>query len=415
MPRSHRSAATFFILITIILDVLALGIIIPVLPLLVLGFEGGNAVSTATVIGLFGTVWAMMQFVASPIMGALSDRFGRRPVILISNLGLGLDYVLMALAPNLAWLFIGRVISGITAASFPTAAAYIADVTPVERRAKAYGLMGAAFGIGFVIGPALGGVLGTIEPHLPFWVAAGCSLANGLYGLLVLPESLPADRREAFSWRRANPVGALVLLRSHRELRRMAWVVFLGQVAHESLPSVFVLYAGFRYGWQSDIIGWTLAAVGVCSSVVQGSLVQPCITRFGERGTLLIGLVCGCIGFTIYGLASTGWMFWLGIPVMTLWGLAGPSAQGLMSARVSPAEQGQLQCAISSLRGVSGLFSPLLFTWIFATAISGTAAPLLPGAPYLSAAILIGVSVLLGKGVRPSAAPDPGHAEGGLH
>ncbi len=256
-----RRAAVTFVLITVALDMLAIGIIAPVLPTLVLQFLSGDTARSAEIYGLFGTVWALMQFVCAPILGSLSDRFGRRPVILLSNLGLGLDYILMAMAPTLSWLFVGRVISGITAASVPTAGAYIADVTPPEKRAGAFGLMGAAFGFGFVFGPAIGGLLGNVDPRLPFWAAAGFSLLNAAYGYLVLPESLARDRRTDFSWRRANPLGSLKLLRSHRELFGLATINFLGYIAHESLPSMFVIYAGYRYGWSSGH-GGTFAGGG---------------------------------------------------------------------------------------------------------------------------------------------------------
>ncbi len=254
-PATPRRAALSFIFITVVLDMLALGMIVPVLPKLVEDFVGGNTARAAEIYGLFGTVWAAMQFVFSPVLGGLSDRFGRRPVILLSNLGLGLDYIVMALAPSVGWLFLGRVISGITSASTSTAYAYIADVAPPEKRAAGFGMLSAAFGLGFVIGPAIGGVLGNIDPRLPFWVAAGFSFLNYMYGLLVLPESLPPERRERFSWRRANPMGSLKLLRSNRELFGLAIVNFLGNIAHEALPTTFVLYAMYRYGWNERTIG----------------------------------------------------------------------------------------------------------------------------------------------------------------
>ena len=285
-PKPHptpRRAALVFIFITVLLDILALGIIIPVLPKLVENFLGGNTAAAAEMYGLFGTVWALMQFVFSPVLGALSDRFGRRPVILISCFGLGFDYILMALAPTLIWLFVGRVISGITAASIPTAGAYITDVTPAEKRAAGFGILGAAFGIGFVLGPALGGVLGGINPRLPFWVAAGMSLLNAMYGLFVLPESHSPERRASFLWSRANPVGSLTLLRSHPELLGLATVNFLYYLAHEVLPSTFVLYAGYRYNWDERAVGLTLAVVGVCTGIVQAGLIKPIVARFGER------------------------------------------------------------------------------------------------------------------------------------
>ncbi|MFO0995591.1 MAG: MFS transporter, partial [Alphaproteobacteria bacterium] len=258
-PTGRQRAAVIFIFITVVLDVLALGVMIPVLPKLVVTFVDGNVEAGAKVYGVFGIAWALMQFLFSPFLGSLSDRFGRRPVILISNFGLGLDYILMALAPNLAWLFVGRVISGITAATITTAGAYIADVTPPERRAGGFGLIGAAFGIGFVLGPALGGLLGAIDARLPFWAAAGLSLANGLYGLFILPESLPRAKRAAFSWTRANPLGSLALLRSHPVLLGLSGVLFVQNLAHVVLPSTFVLYAIYRYGWDERMVGLTLA------------------------------------------------------------------------------------------------------------------------------------------------------------
>ena len=394
-PSTPRRAALIFIFITVMLDMLALGVIIPVLPKLVISFVGGDTANGARMFGLMNTVWALMQFICSPIVGALSDRFGRRTVILLSNFGLGLDYILMALSPTLGWLFAGRVISGITTASIPTAFAYIADVTPTEKRAGAFGMLGAAFGIGFVLGPAVGGLLGGIHPRLPFWVAAGLSLANALYGLFVLPESLSRDRRARFAWRRANPVGSLNLLRSHPELFGLAAALFLSYLAHESLPSTFVLYADHRYGWNERTVGLTLAFVGVCSGVVQAGLVGRIVGRIGERQALLVGLLTGAAGFAVYGAAATGALFWLGTPFIALWGISGPAAQGLMTRHVSASEQGQLQGANSSLRSLTGLIGPGLFTLTFASFISARRDWHLPGAPFLLAASLLIASLLL--------------------
>src|SRR6266446_3173192 len=273
-----RQAAVIFIFITVTLDMLALGLITPVLPKLVLNFLGGNAPNAAKMFGIFGTVFALMQFVFSPMLGVLSDRFGRRPVILLSNLGLGLDYIVMALAPTLGWLFVGRVISGITAARITTGTACVADVVPPEKRAGAFGMIGAAFGVGFVLGPALGGLLGDSDPRLPFWVAGGLSLANALYGYFVLPESLPPEKRQAFTLRRANPVGALVLLRSHPELFQLATIQFIGYVAHEVF-NVWALYAIYRYAWSAGSIGTSLALAGICTAVISAGLVRPIVAR----------------------------------------------------------------------------------------------------------------------------------------
>jgi MFS transporter, DHA1 family, tetracycline resistance protein len=390
-----RAAAFIFVFITVLLDMLALGMIIPVLPKLVVDFLGGDTAQAAGIFGLFGTAWAAMQFVFSPVQGALSDRFGRRPVILVSNFGLGLDYIVMALAPTVGWLFLGRVISGITSASVSTGYAYISDVTPPEKRSARFGMIGVAFGAGFVLGPALGGLAGNVSPRLPFWIAAGLSLANGLYGLLVLPESLPPGRRAAFVLRRANPFGALVLLRSHARLATLAAAGFLSNLAHASLPSLSVLYMQYRYGFDERMVGFTLAVVGLCSIVVQGTLIGPIVKLLGERTTLITGLGFGMLGFAVFGLAPTGALFWAGIPVLALWGLASPSLLGLMSRRVGPSEQGRLQGANASLMGVANMLGPGLFTQAFALSIGEAAVWHLPGAGYLLAAGLVATAGLV--------------------
>jgi len=394
-PVGGRRAALAFIFITIVLDMVALGMIIPVLPHLIEDFLGGDTAGAAMVYGVFGTVWALMQFFAMPVVGALSDRFGRRRVILLSNLGLGLDYVLMALAPNLAWLFVGRVISGITAASVSTGMAYIADVTPPEKRAAAFGRVGIAFGLGFVLGPALGGLLGSVDPRLPFWVAAGLSLANAMYGLFILPESLPPEKRRAFEWRRANPLGSLKLLRSHPELSGLAVVVFLSNLAHVALPATFVLYAGYRYGWDARDVGFVLAGVGVCSAIVQGAVVGPAVRRLGERRVLLVGLTCGAIGFFAYGLAPTGVLFLAAVPIVALWGLASPAAQGLMTRHIGPTEQGALQGAAGSVMGIATMIGPWLFASTFAYFIGEGTRWHQPGAAFMLAALLLALGAVV--------------------
>ena len=390
-----RNAAVAFIFVTILLDMFALGLIMPILPKLVESFVDNDTASAARIFGLFGTAWAAMQFIFSPILGGLSDRFGRRPVVLLSNLGLALDYVLMALAPSLIWLFIGRVISGITSASVSTAFAYIADITPPERRAAVFGKVGAAFGAGFIVGPAIGGLLGNTDPRLPFWVAAGLSFANTLYGLLILPESLPSERRAPFRWKSANPLGALKLLRTDRVLAGLSIANFVAQLAHVVLPSTFVLYATYRYGWNTRTVGLTLALVGVCAMVVQGAGIGPIVRRIGERRALLLGLGCGAAGFLIFGAAPTGPLFWLGIPVMALWGLAGAATQALMTQLVAPDQQGQLQGATTSVQSVSQLVGPFLFTLIFAYFIGGQAPLQLPGAPFLLASALLVLALVI--------------------
>ncbi len=332
-----RRATFWFIFGTVLLDMLALGIIAPVFPKLVIELEGGNEASAAGMVGLFGTVWAAMQFVFAPVLGALSDRVGRRPVILLSCLGLGLDYAVMALAPTVGWLFVGRMLSGITASSFSTSFAYIADVTEPDQRAAKFGMLGVAFGVGFIL----------------------LSVVGAAYGWFVLPESLPVERRAPFAWRRANPVGSLGLLRAREALLGLALVAFLYRVAHDALPSLFVLYGDYRFGWTARAVGFALAGVGVVSMIVQGGLVGAAVKRLGEPRALVAGLAFGAVAFTLYGLAPTGALFLLGIPIGGLFGLTYPALQGLMTRRVGADEQGRLQGAIASVMGIAGVIAPV--------------------------------------------------------
>ncbi|HEY2819959.1 MAG TPA: TCR/Tet family MFS transporter [Candidatus Acidoferrum sp.] len=387
--KAHGRAAFAFIFVTVALDMVALGIIIPVLPRLIVRFEHGDMAMAATQTGVFAFVWAAMQFVFAPVMGALSDRFGRRPVVLLSNFGLGLDYVLMAMAPTLSWLFVGRVISGITAASIPTANAYIADVTPEEQRAAKFGMLGAAFGLGFIIGPAVGGFLGGYGLRYPFWASAILSLANALYGLFVLPESLPKERRSPFSVKRANPLGALKLLRSHPELAALSVAMFLYYNAHESLPSMFVLYTDYRYHWTPQLTGYAFTGVGVGSTIVSAFLISLAIKKLGEVKTLYTGWICGLAGFTVLAVAPNTAISLIAIPLLSLWGLGSPAMQSLMTRRVDKSAQGQLQGALMSMFGVAGMIAPLVFTEVFAVAISPKWGIHLPGAPYWLAALLM--------------------------
>jgi len=388
-PAPLRRAALAFIFVTVVLDMLALGIIVPVLPKLVLQLEGGDSAHAATIFGLFGTAFAAMQFLFAPLLGALSDRFGRRPLVLLSNFGLGADYLVMALAPSVGWLLAGRILSGICSASFSIPGAYIADVSPPEKRAAGFGLLSAAFGLGFVVGPAFGGLLGSVDPRLPFWAASALSFANALYGLLILPESLAPGRRSAFAWRRANPVGALRLLREHGRVLGIAGVVFLSAVAHEVQPSMWVLYTDYRYGWDARTVGLTLAAVGVLSAVVGAGLVGRVVARLGERRSLLLGLGFGASGFASYGLAPTGALFCAAIPLVSLWGLSNPAAQSLMTREMDPSEQGRLQGAISGLQGIAHMIGPALFTASFAASIGSAHTWQMPGMPFLLASLLL--------------------------
>lgn len=387
---TKRHAALGFIFVTVLLDMLSFGVVAPLLPKLISDFLNGNTARASEYIGLFTTTWAFMQFIFAPVLGMLSDRFGRRPVVLVSNCGLALDYFVMALAPSIRWLFLGRVLSGLTSASIPTATAYISDVTAPEKRSKAFGLLGAAFGAGFILGPAVGGWLGLHNPRLPFWVAGVGSLLNFCYGMFVLPESLaPEKRQSTLQWKNANPVGTLRLLRSHAELLGLAAVNFLGYIAHEIYVTVYVLYVIYRFGWNSRMIGISLAMVGIFS-MVSYALVGPVVARLGERRTLLMGLAFASVGFAMFGWPSSG-VFLAAIVVNCFWSFAGPTSQSLMTRRVSPSEQGELQGALASLRGVAMLIGPGLFSLTFAYFIAPE--HLLPGAPWYLAAILMVISL----------------------
>ena len=401
-------AAVAFIFITVLLDMMAFGMVAPVLPQLIIAlnhgglhskliteFAGSEATSAALIYTLFNTVFALLQFMFSPLIGALSDRFGRRPLILASNLGLGLNYALMAWAPNLGWLFLGRMISGVTGASYGTASAYIADATPIEKRAGAFGILGAAFGVGFMVGPSIGGVLGEyFGPRAPFWVAGAFSLVNAAYGFFVLPESLPKDMRSRLSVKKANPFGALVLLRRHPDLLALATAQFLSTLAQVSLPATVVLYATYRYHWTPLALGPALTVVGIALAVVQVGVVGRFVKRFGNRIALVTGLGFGAAGLYIIGLAPTGPWFWLAAPVIAFWGLAGPAVQTMMTHHVDASEQGLLQGANASLTGIAELIGPAIFGLTFAYFVTPGHSPAASGAPFVLAGCLLAANAV---------------------
>src|SRR5881398_2736005 len=394
-----RQAAVIFIFITVVLDMLAIGLIAPVLPKLVLTFLNNDMRRAANWNGIFLTVFAAMQFFFSPVIGVLSDRIGRRPVLLLSSLGLGLDYMVMALAPTIGWLFLGRIISGITASSIPTAMAYIADVTPREKRAGAFGMIGAAFGIGFTLGPVVGGLIGNSDPRMAFWVAAGFSLTNWLYGFLFVPESLAPEKRKEFSLGRANPVGSLVLLRSHPDLWKLATIQFLAYVSHE-IFAIWALYAIYRFAWDPWSIAKSLFVVGVCTAVISGGLTGRIVGWLGERRTLYIGQFFGALGMMIAGLARNGAMYVASIPVISMWNISFPAAQGIMTHHVSEREQGELQGAISSLRSIAFVIGPFLFSWTFGWFIDPRHSFHVPAAGYYLAAALLFTAMLMATGIK---------------
>jgi DHA1 family tetracycline resistance protein-like MFS transporter len=410
--QTGRRAAFGFIFATALMDMLSLGIMIPVLPNLIKQFAGGDTAAASEWNVLFATTWGLMQFFCSPVLGMLSDRLGRRPVILISVFGLGIDYLFMAFAPTLMWLYVGRIINGMTAASFSTASAYVADVTPPEGRAKAFGLMGSAFGIGFVVGPVLGGWLGSYDLRLPFMVCAALALCNWLYGFFVLPESLPPEKRaKAFVWKKANPFGSLVLLRSHRDLLGLAGVNSLYLIAHNVLPAIFVLYTGHRYGWTPLQMGLNMMVTGILNIIVQAVLVGPVVKRIGERGALLTGLFCGALGFAVFAAAPTSLFYWMGMPIFALMGLVQPGMQGLMTRRVAPHEQGQLQGANSAAIGLAAIFGPLIFGLTFAWSIRHEEVLHAPGlAVALASAFMVAAFLLALRVARPYVAEQPARA-----
>jgi MFS transporter, DHA1 family, tetracycline resistance protein len=387
-------AAVTFILVTVTLDILAMGLIIPVLPTLILGFLGERMTSAANWSAWFALVFALMQFFCSPILGVLSDQFGRRPIILLSNLGLGLDYIVMALAPSIQWLFLGRLISGITTSSIPTAMAYITDVTPKEKRAAAFGLIGIAFGIGFAFGPAIGGLLSHFNPRLAFWVAAGLSLTNWLWGYFFVPESLAKEKRKGFELRRANPLGSLKLLRSHRELWQLATIQFVAYIAH-NVFGVWVLYTIYRYNWGEFTNGLSLMVVGIVTAAISGGVTGPMVKRFGEKKTLYTGQFFGAFGMLASGLAKTGARLFGSIPIMSLWNMSMPAAQSIMTRRVSEQEQGELQGAIQSVRSITFIIGPVLFLQTFRWFIDPKHGTPLPGAPFFLAAALLFITAMM--------------------
>lgn len=393
--RPPGRAAFLFIFLTVTFDMLALGIIAPVLPGLILEFEGGDLTLAARVTGWFGFIWSLAQFLAAPVLGFLSDRFGRRPILLLSLVGLGFDYLVMALAPTLGWLFVGRVLSGVTSATHAVAAAYVSDVTPPAERSARFGLLSASFGLGFVIGPAIGGFLGQIDLRLPFLASAALCLGNALFGLVVLPESLAREHRAVFAWPRLNPLAAFALLRSHRELLGLSVVVALTSFAHAALPNLIVLYMGHRYGWGEAAIGVAVTAIGATAALVGLWLVRLSVNQLGERGTLLLGLGSGVAGFLLYACAYRAELFMAGIGVMALWGLAHAPLQTLMTHRVGVSEQGRLQGAVTSLRCLAGMPGPLIFGWVFSVSVGPGAPVPFPGASFLLAALVLVPAVLL--------------------
>lgn len=402
-----RKASVAFILVVLFLDTLGIGVIIPVLPKLITQLSRGDVAEGSRYYGLFVSAYALMQVLCAPMLGALSDRFGRRPVILASLLGAALDYVLLALAPDLWWLFVGRVLAGVTGASFSAATAYIADVTPPEKRAQSFGLIGAAFGFGFIVGPALGGILGEHSLRAPFVVSAGLNLANFLYGLFVLPESLGREHRRPVSFARANPLGALLNLGRSRVLLGLAGTLICSFLAQQILQSTWALYTAERFAWTPRDVGVSLAVVGVAAGLVQGGLVRVVVPKLGERRALVLALVFNVGGHLAFGLATRGWMMYVFLVPFALGGIAGPAVQAILSREVKASEQGELQGSLTSLSSMSAVLAPLLSTSLFARFAPATATPRIPGMPFFAAALFNAVGLLLAVRLFARLPPSP--------
>ncbi len=395
MHDKRRAAAIPFILVTLLIDVLGIGLLIPVLPQLVTELAGGDLAAGSSYYGWFIAAYAAMQFLFAPVLGGLADRFGRRPVLLVSLLGAGIDYLVMAVAPNLTLLFIGRVISGVTGANITAANAYIADVSPPHERAKNFGLIGATFGVGFIVGPALGGLLAGLGLRAPFYAAAGLALINWLYGFFILPESLRPELRREFSWRRANPIGSFRSLGRYSLVRDLAFTYVCFGLAQNAMTATWVLYTTYRFGWDPLLNGVSLAVVGVFSALVQGVLVRLFVARFGERTAILVGILMAAVSFVAYGLSPFGWALYIGIAVGSLGGLAGPSSQSLISRSVGADEQGEVQGALASLLSLTGVAGPLVGTALFAYFTSARSPIALPGAPFFVGSALLVVALVV--------------------
>lgn len=420
-PGQPRQAAIAFILLTLFVDILGIGIVIPVLPKLVKQFVGGDAALAGFYVGVIGTSYALMQFLFAPILGALSDRFGRRPVILASLFGLGIDFLVQGLAPNIAWLFIGRLFAGIMGASITAANAYIADISTPLTRARNFGYVGMMFGLGFIIGPALGGLLGQWNLRLPFFVSAALALANWLYGYFILPESLAKENRSAFTLEKANPLGTVSRLRQYPIVAGLALAFLCSSLAQRGLENVWVLYTSYRYGWDELTNGLALGLVGLMAAIVQGGLVRRVVPRFGERRVMITGFAVWSLSFLGYGLATEGWMIPIIIVFGSLSGFCSPALQSLVAANVAPQDQGKIQGAITSLISLTNIFAPLIFTaGLFSFFTSDRAPFSLPGAPFLVGSVLLAAAMVIAievferiPGDVGGGSRDPGESSGG--
>jgi DHA1 family tetracycline resistance protein-like MFS transporter len=391
---SPRTPAAGFIFVTVLLDVVGIGLTIPVLPPLIEQMLGGDESDAALVFGPLAAQYSVLQTLFSPLLGALSDRFGRRPVILLALVGMGLSYVSLGFAPTVPWLFVARGFAGITGATVSTANAYMADISTPETRSRNFGLIGAAFGLGFVLGPAMGGLLGSLGPRVPFFAAAAVSLLNALWGLFVLPESLPPEQRRSFTWQDLDPTRGVRHLATQPMVAGLALVFVIQSVAQRGVESVWVLYTSWRYGWTELHTGLSLAVVGVLTVLVQAGLVRRVVPALGEARALLVGLVLNGVALALYGIAPAGWVVLAIIPIGALSGISGPALQGLITARVEPQRQGAVQGGLVSAQSLTSIVAPLLATALFAWGTDGTLSTRLPGLPFFVSAALLGLAWL---------------------
>ncbi|TWR31422.1 TCR/Tet family MFS transporter [Mucilaginibacter pallidiroseus] len=395
LTKPKKQAALSFIFITLLIDVIGLAIIIPVFPKLIEGLIHGTVSEASRYSGLLLVAYSVMQFLFSPIIGNLSDKYGRRPVLLFSLLGFGIDYLFLAFAPTIGWLFVGRIIAGITGASFTTASAYIADVSTPEKRAQNFGMIGVAFGLGFIIGPVIGGVLGKMNVHYPFYAAAALALINAAYGFFILPESLDKANRREFSWKRANPLGSLMQLKKYPQVFGLAVCLFIVYFAGHAVQSVWTFYTMEKFKWSEDVVGYSLGFIGVTIAAVQGGLIRVAIPKLGEQRSVWIGLVLYGIGMLLFGLANKSWMMFAFMIPYSLGGICGPALQGVMTSEVPANEQGELQGGLTSLMSLSSIFGPWFMTYVFYYFTNPKAPVQLPGAPYYIAAALMIIGAIL--------------------
>ena len=394
----HRKAAIGFIFVTLLIDVIGFGVIIPVMPELLENLAHVDNAMAASYSGYLLIAFAIMQFLFSPVLGNLSDQYGRRPILLMSLFGFGVDYIFLFLSPSYGWLFVGRIIAGITGASFTTAAAYIADISTPENRAQNFGLIGAAFGVGFMIGPALGGALGTyFGPKSPFLFAAGLTFLNWLYGFFILPESLSPENRRKFDFKRANPIGSLKMLSRYPVIIGLVVSIFLIYLSTHAVQSTWVFYTKEKFNWNASERGFSLFFVGLMVAIIQGGLIRIIIPKLGQTKSVYVGLALYAFGFLLFGIAYKGWMMYSFTAIYCLGGIAGPALQGIMSGQVSPNEQGELQGALTSVMSLTSIFGPFLMTGLF-TYFTETGTPFyLPGAPMFMGALLMIISTLLAR------------------